>query len=83
MHNDWFIDSLSSSVSSSSSSDELNFILEEFSDDTLMLETILNNKTDMKSLELAMKIRQVRQEKRASSTSQRLKKKKRFIRRYR
>jgi len=46
-----------------------------------MIETILNNETSVNALELAMKIRQVRQEKRGSSSSRRPMKKKRLIKR--
>jgi len=55
-------------------------LLEESSDETQLFETILNNETNLKTSELVMKIRQARQEKRASSSLQRLRKKKRFIR---
>jgi len=59
----------SSSLSSSlSSSDVLKFILQESSDDALMLEYLLHDENDIKKIELVMKLRQVRQEKGASSS---------------
>jgi len=69
-----------SSSSSIESSDGLNFILESsfFSDDSPILEeTVLDNQSQLKSFELALKLRQ---EGRAS-LSKRPRKKKRFIRR--
>jgi len=68
-----------SSSSSSSSTDGLNFILESSSssNDSSILETILNDQSHVKSLQLALKLRQ---EGRASS-SRRPTKKKIFIRR--
>jgi len=53
-------DSSSSSISASSS-DDLNFILEEFRDDSPILETIVNSEAGPKLLELALKVRQIRQ----------------------
>ena len=55
--------------SSSASSDGLSFILEESSDDEHILKYVLDNDNDKRALELIMKRRQVREEKRASSTS--------------
>ena len=70
----------SSSSTSSSSTDGLSFILEESSDDSQILENIINKKNDPKLLELVLKIRQIRQQSRVS-LSRRPRKKKRFIRR--
>ena len=64
---------------SSSSSDGLRFILEEPSDDSPILETIVNNEAGPKLLELALKVRKIRQYNRASSSSRRPRKTKRFI----
>jgi len=54
---------------SSASLDGLSFILEESSDDEHMLKYVLDNDNDKKALELIIKLRQVREEKRASSSS--------------
>jgi len=69
--------------SSSSSSDELSFILEESSNDEHILKYVLDNDNDKSTLELIMKLKQAREEMRASTSlaSRRLRKKKRFIRR--
>ena len=69
--------------SSSASSDGLSFILEKSSDDKHILKYVLDNDNDKRALELIMKLRQVREEKRASSSlaSRKPRKKKRFIRR--
>jgi len=71
---------ISDSSSSSSSSNGLSYILEESSDDTKMLKYVLDDETDIKTIELLMKWRQVTQVNRASSL-QRPRKTKRFIRR--
>ena len=52
--------------SSSSSSDGLSFILEESSDDEHILKYVLDNDNNKRTLELIMKLRQVREEKKAS-----------------
>jgi len=51
--------------SSFASSDGLSFILEESSDDEHISKYVLDNDTDKRALELIMKLRQVREEKRA------------------
>ena len=56
-----------SGLLSSSSSDELSFILDEF--ETHMLEYFLDDETEIGKIELLMKLRQARQEKRTSSSS--------------
>jgi len=60
---------MNDSSSSSSSLDGLSFILEELSHDTPVLNYILDSETDIKTLELLMKLKQARLEKRASSSS--------------
>jgi len=55
--------------SSSSSSNGLSFILEESSDDAPILDYVLDNETDIKTVELVMRFRQARQEKTTSSSS--------------
>jgi len=47
--------SKSSSSSSSSSTDTLSFILEESSDDIEMLKYVVDDETNMKTIELLMK----------------------------
>ena len=59
----------------------MSFILEESSDDAPILEYVLDNETNIKTLKLVMRLRQARQEKMASSSSRRRRNKKRFIRR--
>jgi len=71
----------SSSSSLLSSTDRLSFILEESSDDTEMLKYVLDDKTDIKIIELLMKWRQATQANGALSSSRKPRKKKRFIRR--
>ena len=63
MHRYFTMSDSSFSYSTLSSSDGLSFILEESRDDTPMLEYIRNNETDMKIIELLMKLKQARQEK--------------------
>ena len=71
----------SSSSSTSSSTDGLSFILEESSDDSPISETMVMNDNGPKMLELALKLRNIRQESRASSSSRRPRKKKKFVKR--
>ena len=71
----------SSSSMTSSSTDGLSFILEESSDDSPILENIINNDNAPKLLELALKLRRIRQKSRASSSSRRPIKKKIFVKR--
>ena len=52
---------MNDSSSSSSSLDGLSFILEELSHDTPVLNYILDSETDIKTLELLMKLRQARE----------------------
>jgi len=54
---------------SSSSSDGLSFIFEESSDDEHILKYVLDNDNDKRTLELIMRLRQAREDKRASSSS--------------
>jgi len=55
--------------STSSSSDGLSFILEESSDDEQILKYVLDNEDKKRALELVMKLRQIREENRALSSS--------------
>ena len=71
----------SPSSSTSSSTDGLSFILEESSNDSPILKTIVMNENGPKMLELALKLRNIRQESKASSSSRRPKKKKKFVKR--
>ena len=71
----------SSSSISSFSLDGMSFILEEFSDDSPILENIVNNENGPKLLELGLKIRQFKQQNRASSSSRRPRKNKRYVKR--
>ena len=71
----------SSSSSSLSSINELSFILEESSDDREMLKCVLDDEIDIKIVELLTKWRQAIQANKASSSSRRPRKKKRFIKR--
>jgi len=71
----------SSSPPSSPSIDGLNFILEDDSDDTEMLKCMVDDETELKTIQLLMEWRQRTQANMASSSSRRPKKKKRFIRR--
>ena len=57
------------SSSSSSLLDGLAFILEKSSDDAPILDYVLDDKNDIKTLELTMKLKQTRQEKRVSSST--------------
>ena len=66
---------------SSFSIDGLSFILGESSDDSPVLKNVIDNENGPKLLELVLKIRQIRQQSRASSSSRRLRKKKRFVKR--
>ena len=59
---------MNDSCSSSSSSNDLIIVLQKSSDDTRILDYVLDNKTDIKTLELLMKPRQARQGKRALSS---------------
>ena len=68
----------SSSPASSPSIDGLSFILEDDSDDTEMLKVMVDDETELKTIQLLMEWRQANM---ASSSSRRPKKKKRFIRR--
>jgi len=64
------------------SSDGLSFTLEESSADALILEHVLDNDTDKKTLEIIMRLRQATEEKKASSSSSRRpRNKERFIKR--
>jgi len=62
----------------SATSDGLSFILEESSDDEQISKYVLDNEDNKRALELVMKLRQLREEKRVSSSlaSQRPRKKK-------
>ena len=71
----------SSSTTTSSLTDGLSFILEKSSYDSPILENIINNDNAPKLLELALKLRHIRQESRASSSSRRPRKRKRLVKR--
>ena len=58
---------MTDSSSSSSKSDGLSFILEESSDNEKILKYVLDNENEKRALQLVMKLRQIREEKRASS----------------
>ena len=62
---------INDSSSSSFLSDGLSFILEKASDDAPILEYVLDIETNTKTLELVMRLRQARKDKRASSSSRR------------
>ena len=66
----------SSSPASSPSTDGLSFILEDDSDDTEMLKAMVDDETELKTIQLLMEWSQANM---ASSSSRRLKKKKRFM----
>lgn len=61
----------SSSFFSSSLFDGLSFILEESCDDREMLKYVLDDETDMRKIELLMKLRQAIRVTRASSSPRR------------
>ena len=63
--------------------DGMRFILEESSDDTPILNHVVDNEIDINTLELVLKFRQTRQEKRTSSSSRKSQKMQCFIRRER
>ena len=71
----------SSSPASSPSTVGLSFILEDDSDDIEMLKSMVDDETELKTIQLVMEWRQKAQANMASSSSRRPKKKKRFIRR--
>jgi len=62
---------INDSSSSSSSSDGLSFILKKSNDDVTILNYALDNKTNIKILELVMRLKQGSQEKKASSPTRR------------
>jgi len=67
---------MSDSFSSSSSlaTNGLSFILEESNDDIKMLKYLMDDETDVKTIELLMKWRQATQANKASSLSRKIKK---------
>jgi len=67
MHRYSTIGDSSSSSTTSALTDGLNFIIEESSDDSPILENIVNNENGLKLLELALKIRHIGQQSRVSS----------------
>ena len=78
----WFTMTDSFSLPSSSSSlDGLSFILKECNDETPRSKYLLDDETDIKKINILMKLGQGRQKKSVSSSSWRPKKKKKVIRR--